>query len=85
MATFLDKFQLTPDEIVALRGTPTAGLRMGMRYALFTIFQKKTAPPYVKVHLLINIIQFDCSDDYLHFVWRTPADITAAMRLSMLS
>ena len=28
-----------------------------------TIFQKKIAPPYVKVHLLIKIIQFDCSDD----------------------
>ena len=50
----------------------------------YTIFRKKIAPPYVKVYLLIKMIQFDCSDDDYYFVWRPPAAITTAMRLGML-
>ena len=29
MGTFLDKFQLTSDEVLALKGTPTPGSRLG--------------------------------------------------------
>ena len=38
MATFLDKFQLTPDEVLALKGSPSPGARLGIVSSSFDSF-----------------------------------------------
>lgn len=60
MATFLDKFQLTPDEIVALRGTPTAGLRMGSQLSLSPPTSLRLSPAFFASLQKVHKIHSDC-------------------------